>query len=89
MSFYKFQFATYNQSVYELSDGALICRKFNAKILYTIYTTSSYFVSDVDFVSYVSEWCKDEATLIGGCCFAIRVVLLPCEIFVKPRVFFS
>ena len=65
MSFYYFQFATYNQSVYELSDGALICRKFNAKILYTIYTTSSYFVSDVDFVSYVSEWCKDEATLIG------------------------
>ena len=66
MSFYKFQFATYSQSVYELSDGALICRKFNAKILYTIYTTSSYFVLDVDFVSYVSEWCKDEATLIGS-----------------------
>ncbi|KAG2630639.1 homocysteine S-methyltransferase 3-like isoform X1 [Panicum virgatum] len=25
-------------------------------------------VSDGDFVSYVSEWCKDGATLIGGCC---------------------
>jgi len=25
-------------------------------------------VSDGDFVSYISEWCKDGATLIGGCC---------------------
>ncbi|KAM0846456.1 hypothetical protein ACQ4PT_055656 [Festuca glaucescens] len=25
-------------------------------------------VSDGDFVSYVSEWCKDGAALIGGCC---------------------
>ncbi|KAL6847083.1 hypothetical protein ACP4OV_022936 [Aristida adscensionis] len=25
-------------------------------------------VSDVDFVSNVSEWCKDGAALIGGCC---------------------
>ncbi|KAL6622599.1 hypothetical protein ACP70R_032478 [Stipagrostis hirtigluma subsp. patula] len=25
-------------------------------------------VSDGDFVSHVSEWCKDGATLIGGCC---------------------
>lgn len=24
--------------------------------------------SDGDFVSYVSEWCKDGAALIGGCC---------------------
>ncbi|KAL5205396.1 hypothetical protein ABZP36_033605 [Zizania latifolia] len=25
-------------------------------------------VSDGDFVSYVNEWCKDGAVLIGGCC---------------------
>ncbi|KAE8784492.1 Homocysteine S-methyltransferase 3 [Hordeum vulgare] len=25
-------------------------------------------VSDGDFVSYVGEWCKDGAALIGGCC---------------------
>ncbi|CAM0949008.1 unnamed protein product [Alopecurus aequalis] len=25
-------------------------------------------VSDGDFVSYVNEWCKDGAALIGGCC---------------------
>jgi homocysteine S-methyltransferase len=25
-------------------------------------------VTDGDFVSYVREWCKDGAALIGGCC---------------------
>nr|CAB3466444.1 unnamed protein product [Digitaria exilis] len=38
---------------------------FNSKDGVNIESTG---VSDGDFVSYVSEWCKDGASLIGGCC---------------------
>jgi hypothetical protein len=39
-----------------------------SKLNIVILLQESTGVSDGDFVSYVNEWCKDGAVLIGGCC---------------------